>query len=475
MGMKGTTALTVKGTRKLEAEVVLYSGNAEISAELEKAQTLQPSDFYNVGDKKVPSARALQWLANRKNIKTRIMEIDSTKDYCRATVSGWIGNNPNPECNHNYKEATCEMIFEIEMAEKVLELIYKENKYREKYNKEPLIQGKDWIIGDNSLPMFTNEKMQSKMMREILRMRKFALRTVVTKAERIIHSKLADTEWREEDEIEDEIHEIEFVLDKRISITPKESKPKMEPPKAVQESMDDEDKDFETHQKDGDSYNKLSDELKVIPNNPLPSTKKPRGRSKASESEDTGYQPRKEATRKPSQHYDPETQDNPHRIQPETISITEETLALAPEPNPDQGMRNPPPEEYPDRDEESPVKPSKTEDALQLSPSIIARMKASESPRDAFEIMNSYAMQGQGHHIRALVRNFCPEFFERTGYSTDQIPESAMIDMIKSATGLDMKAVEKTHKCKSKGCKNQLTEADVNAQCWECRAKETED
>lgn len=214
---KKTDALAVNGTRKLEAEVVLYSGNAEINRELERAQTLQTGDFYTVGGKTVPNARALQWLANRKNIKTRIMEVQSTKDYCRATVSGWIGNSPTPETNHNYKEATCEMIFEVEIAEKVLEMIYKENQYREKYRKEPLIEGKDWVIGGNGLPMFTNEKMQSKMMREILRMRKFALRTVVTKAERIIHSKLADVEWREEDEMQDEVHEVELVSGKKIS------------------------------------------------------------------------------------------------------------------------------------------------------------------------------------------------------------------------------------------------------------------
>ena len=219
--MEKETSIVVNEKRKLEAEIVLYSGNPEINKELEKVQTLQKSDFYTIGQgnqaKTVPSARALQWLANRKNIKTRIMEVQSTKEYCRATVCAWIGNNPIPESNAFYKEATCEMIFEIELAEKVLELIYKENKYRDNYRKEPLKQGKDWIINDRGMPIFTDENMQSKMMREMLRMRKYALRTVVTKAERIIHSKLADVEWRDEDELEDEIHEVELVADKKIS------------------------------------------------------------------------------------------------------------------------------------------------------------------------------------------------------------------------------------------------------------------
>lgn len=202
---KEETALVVPEKRKLEAEVVLYSGSPEISAELEKAQTLSAHDFYKVGNKTVPSARALQWLANRKQVKTQIVDIRSDKDYCRAVIGGWIGNNPDPKSNPIYKEATVEMIFEIELAEKLLD-------FTTKFNMK---KGEDWKVNeDTGMPYLVNPRFQAKMMKEMLRLRKFALRTVVTKAERIIHSKLADVEWRDEDEMRDEQNEVELVSGK---------------------------------------------------------------------------------------------------------------------------------------------------------------------------------------------------------------------------------------------------------------------
>jgi phage recombination protein Bet len=214
-----------------------------------------------------------------------------------------------------------------------------------------------------------------------------------------------------------------------IDITPKETtiQPKVVKPEAspiVEHAKRIEDEETEEPEPE-------TQELKVIPNDPLPSTKKPRGRPKA----------------EASQHYNPETQDNPHESEPQA---------------------------EPEQVKEATEKPPKTEDGLQLAPSVIEKMKNALTPREAFEIMVKYAFQGQGHHVKALVREFCPEYFER-GYSTTQIPETALIAIVKKASGLVLKSVEKTHKCKSKGCKNQLTEADENAQCWECRAKEPED
>jgi len=211
--MNKETALATTQKRKLESEVVLYSGSPEISKELEKAQTLNQKDFYKVAGKTVPSARALQWLANRKQIKTQIIDIQSDKTYCRATVGGWLGNKSEPKSNQIYKEATVEMIFEIEMAEKMLEIIRKENLQRDK----------DWEIDEDGKPVITNPKFQHKLMIEMLRLRKFALRTIITKAERIIHSKLADVEWRDEDEMDDEQNEVELVSGKRVDVTPVKS------------------------------------------------------------------------------------------------------------------------------------------------------------------------------------------------------------------------------------------------------------
>jgi hypothetical protein len=219
-----------------------------------------------------------------------------------------------------------------------------------------------------------------------------------------------------------------------IDITPKEPKPEKNLSDLVEEGYKNaRPLNEEQLKKEGVTIREASETevLKVIPNDPLPSTKSPRGRPKAEK----------------SQHYDPETQDNPHESEPEA---------------------------EPEQVKEATEKPPKTEDGLQITPSVIEKMKNAGTPREAFEIMEKYAFQGQGHHLKALVKQSCPEFFDR-GYSIMMIPETALIAMIQKATGMKMKAVEKTHKCKSKGCKNQLTEADENTQCWECRAKEPED
>ncbi|MDD5010253.1 MAG: hypothetical protein PHC68_17870, partial [Syntrophorhabdaceae bacterium] len=104
--------------------------------------------------------------------------------------------------------------------------------------------------------------------------------------------------------------------------------------------------------------------------------------------------------------------------------------------------------------------PKKSEDGLQLAPSVIEKMKNAKTPREAFMHMERYAFQGQGHHMKKLTQEFCPEYFEK-GYALYQIPESALIVMIKKVTGIKMKAVEDTPKCKAKGCKNTLTEPEA--------------
>lgn len=257
---KKSEAITIK-SKKLESEIVLYSGSPDISKELEKAQKLSPRDFYEVAGKTVPSARAMQWLANRKNIKTKIVDIESTRDYCRATVGGWIGNNPIPESNHIYKEATVEIMFDVEMATKLLQIIRKNN----------LKKKDDWDIGENGMPYLINPKFKNKMMDELLRMRQFALRTVVTKAERIIHSKLADVEWRDEDEMKDELAEVESVSGKKVTPPKKPSKqPKVEPEPETPEVVVEESEESDSEEPEEENT------LTIIPKEIINDIEKPR-------------------------------------------------------------------------------------------------------------------------------------------------------------------------------------------------------
>lgn len=247
MAKKEDALAVVDGKKKLVAEVVLYSGDKRISEALEKTQKLSDADFYKLGQKTVPSARALQWLANRKNIKTRIVDIKSEGNYCRAIVAGWIGDNPVPESNQIYKEATVEMMFELEMADKVLDMI----------RKFSLKRGTDWEVDEHGLPLLTNPAMLAKQMNELIRMRKFALRTVVTKAERIIHSKLADVEWRDQDELNDEQAEVETVSGQRMEEgkdkpkTKSKPEPEVKDAEVVEEEPEPEEEDVGFEIKDG--------------------------------------------------------------------------------------------------------------------------------------------------------------------------------------------------------------------------------
>ncbi|MFC1745764.1 hypothetical protein ACFL35_17360 [Candidatus Riflebacteria bacterium] len=150
--------------------------------------------------KLVPSAVKLQKLANgsEQKISTFVKRIDRDDRGLTVWVKGIIGNPENPE---QVKEAVVDMDFQTESIELILSKIaYGKVSYR----LQELPSGQ-------ILPVLSNSKDQLTLLREMNRIRRFGLRTLISKAEAIVHKKLLGHNWQEPEEAAAEAHEVALV------------------------------------------------------------------------------------------------------------------------------------------------------------------------------------------------------------------------------------------------------------------------
>ena len=126
--------------------------------------------------------------------------------------------------------------------------------------------------------------------------------------------------------------------------------------------------------------------------------------------------------------------------------------------------RNPMP--YLSGDDNPENEPETPDNELQIPPSIIEKVK-DMTPREAFGEVTNYAIQGQGHLLRKLVVAYCPEYYECKMESW-QIPESAIIVILKITTGLKFKKTEKTPKCNGANCDAKITEPEAEHHDGKC-------
>ena len=126
--------------------------------------------------------------------------------------------------------------------------------------------------------------------------------------------------------------------------------------------------------------------------------------------------------------------------------------------------RNPMP--YLSGDDTPENEPETPDNELQIPPSIIEKVK-DMTPREAFGEVTNYAIQGQGHLLRKLVVAYCPEYYECKMESW-QIPESAIIVILKITTGLKFKKTEKTPKCNGANCDAKITEPEAEHHDGKC-------
>jgi len=165
-----------------------------IGSKMKETVELTSDDFYTVGKNTVPNARALQWMANKKEISTKVIEFGSDNQKAWAHVRGWIGHESHPVI---VKEAV------VILEYNVIQMSFLLNKHEKK----------GWILKRNEfgVPETTNES-QAKVLHDyMLRKREFGVREAITKAEGIVNKKLLSMEFREKSEIEGEKEEIDAV------------------------------------------------------------------------------------------------------------------------------------------------------------------------------------------------------------------------------------------------------------------------
>jgi hypothetical protein len=191
---------------------------------IKAVRELSDKDFYSAGgDKLVPGARALQHLANEDGgVTTQIMEHTIDNERASVRVRGWRPGSPD-----FFKEDVCTIIFSTAFQMEIWRLVDKGC---------PLHRGKGCPIqkdGDvakldksGMVPMFGDNRCFLHALENFLRIKNFADRTCVTKAEGRVHAKLLNVEWRDEEEIEEERREIEVVANGKDTVAQEQSKAK---------------------------------------------------------------------------------------------------------------------------------------------------------------------------------------------------------------------------------------------------------
>ena len=183
-----------------KASIAKIGGSTELTfaqQKLAEAREITEADFYSAGGKKeVPSAKVYQLWANESGIKAEIVESGENEDKAWATINGWIGSKENPIAQ---KQAQVVINFKIELEALVLDAISGNHPA-----KHEMVDGK---------PVLSEKGEQLKVYKQWVRIKRFAVRTAITKAEAIAHRKLLGVEFRNQAEIDHEISEVASITD----------------------------------------------------------------------------------------------------------------------------------------------------------------------------------------------------------------------------------------------------------------------
>lgn len=194
-----------------------------------KMTAITRDDFFKVGGKKnergqwedklEPNARVLQKWANDNDghpINSEIIEATSTKDGCFVKVRGWIGDKNKPLVE---KEEVVDVTFAHELEFLLTEAVAKgikvpktDGSWGTETVRPPFNVEFDEVTGVSRI-VLTNPEHQIHVLAEWVRLKRFALRGAVTKAEKRIYKKLLGAEWRDEEEIKIEKDEVQQVAE----------------------------------------------------------------------------------------------------------------------------------------------------------------------------------------------------------------------------------------------------------------------
>ena len=213
----------------------------------DKMLSVTRADFFKVGGKKndqgkwedilEPSARVVQKWANDNHghpICSRIVEARSDRDGVFVKVRGWIGEQDHPLVE---KEEVVDVVFAHEVEFLLTEAVAKGIKTGNWVNNQPEIVKPPFNVEYDeatgvSRIVLTNPNHQIHILAEIARLKRFALRGAVTKAEKRIYKKLLGAEWRDEEEIEIEKDEVRLVAEEK-GLQPGPAEPTPPPPPPV--------------------------------------------------------------------------------------------------------------------------------------------------------------------------------------------------------------------------------------------------
>jgi len=162
----------------------------------------------------------------------------------------------------------------------------------------------------------------------------------------------------------------------------------------------------------------------------------------------------------------PETEETEEKPSPELKVIPNRPLPyLKRDISPEEGEA----EAQAEHAENDPADAQESSSDLQLPPSIIQKVEAAQNAREAFAIISKYAMtEGQGHHLKKIRDEYCPQYYDE-GYADWMMPESAVIQIVKKASGIKKAKAEKTPTCTEKGCKNKLTDPEAVKRDGKCK------
>lgn len=170
----------------------------------EQYSTITPKNFYTVGGKTIPDARAKQFIANQQGgITTEVIEYGMDDERAFAKVRGWRVSTPE-----HYKEDVCTIFFSSAYQNLVWNQFVK-GCPRHRQGGCPAQKKDEAVILVNNAPVFIDSRCMLNVISELTRLQTFGDRVCVTKAEGRVHDKLLNGEWREPEEIEAERTDIE--------------------------------------------------------------------------------------------------------------------------------------------------------------------------------------------------------------------------------------------------------------------------
>ena len=181
--------------------------------ELDKDVIPKKGGYYFAGGEKTPDAWKTQEKANDKKLRTEVIVAEQTYDYAKAIVRAYSPNGwyVDDAVIHHFK--TIQDLTAWDYYKKDLEAVneHKDPQYFEDIENPFDNEGRPNMTQAGRLALLN----------KMMRFKNFAVRDAISKAERRAQLKVMNKEWREEDEVMNELDEVRQVAG-QYTVTPKD-------------------------------------------------------------------------------------------------------------------------------------------------------------------------------------------------------------------------------------------------------------